>query len=99
MERLEVYRRCRDVRFRTILDEGVVVRIDAAEVVVLNGVGARILELVDGERTLGEIVELLRSEFDVAEERLFRELEAFVVELSVAGILEPVEGSPQEVAP
>jgi len=89
----EIYRRRSDVRFRTVLDEAVVVRIEAAEVLVVNGVGARILELVDGERTLESIRRVLSSEFDVEESRLRSDLETFVAELAAAGIIESVAGA------
>lgn len=88
----EIYRRRPDVRFRTVLDEAVVVRIEAAEVLVVNSIGARILELVDGERTLEAIEDLLRSEFEVEETRLHEDLETFLAELTAAGIVESVAG-------
>jgi hypothetical protein len=90
MEEQVVYRRRADVRFRTVLDEGVVVRSEAAEILVLNGVGTRILELVDGERTMQEIAGALYAEFEVEESELRLDLESFVRELDDAGILERV---------
>ena len=53
-----------DVRFRPVFDEGVVIRQRAAEVLVLNEVGTRILELLSDELTLTEITERLATEFD-----------------------------------
>jgi hypothetical protein len=44
------YRLAPDVRFRVVGDEGVVVRQDAGEVLVVNGVAARVLELLDPRR-------------------------------------------------
>jgi hypothetical protein len=85
-----VYRRRRDVRFRPVLDEGVVVRQDTAEVMVVNEVGARILDLVDGQRTAADIGAIVEQEFDVAPDALRRDLARYVDELLAAGIVEEV---------
>lgn len=59
-----VIRRRTDIRFRKVRDEWVVVRQQAAEVMVLNEWAGRVLELFDGSRTLGEIVDLLGGEYE-----------------------------------
>lgn len=59
-----VIRRRTDIRFRRVRDEWVVVRQQAAEVMVLNEWAGRVLELLDGTRTLGEIADTLRAEYD-----------------------------------
>ena len=84
-----VFRRCRDVRFRTVLDEGVVVKQATAEVMVLNEVGARVLELVDGERSTAQIGAALAEEFDAPAAELRRDLERYLDELVAAGVIEP----------
>lgn len=48
------YRLAPDVRFRVVSGEGVVVRQDAGEVLVVNGVAARVLELLDPRRMEGD---------------------------------------------
>ena len=82
------YRRLADVRFRVIDGEGVVVKQQSAELLVLNEVGARILELLDGERTTAEVLETLGEEFDAEAAELEGDLESFLRELSEAGVLE-----------
>ena len=84
----EVFRLRSDVRFRTVLDEGVVVCQDAAEVLVLNEVGARILELTDGEMEVEEIYCRLKREFSAPEDDIRRDLESFLADLSEAGVIE-----------
>ena len=84
----EVYRRRDDVRFRTVLEEGVVVRQDAAEVLVLNEVGARILELIDGNLEVEGIYHRLLQEFAVPEDDLRRDLDAFLADLREARVIE-----------
>lgn len=83
-----VLRRCPDVRFRTVLDEGVVIKQDTAEVLVLNEVGARVLELLDGTRTVGDVETALAREFDAPAAELGRDLESYVEQLLAAGIVE-----------
>jgi len=88
------YRRERDVRYRILDGEAVVIRQGAAEVLGLDPVGSRILELLEGERTLEEVVDLLEEEFDAARAELERDAAAFLGELAEAGVIEAVETRP-----
>ena len=82
-----VFERRPDVRFRVVGDEAVVVRQDAAEVIALNDVGARVLELIDAEKTVGGIIEILAGEYDVSSETLRDDVTAFVASIRDAGIV------------
>lgn len=92
----DVYQRLPDVRFRVIDREGVVIRQTAGEALVLNEVGARFLQLVDGTLTLGEIVDRLLEEFKVERDQLRADIDGFVAELSENGIIE-ASSSPSPV--
>ena len=83
-----VFRRCSDVRFRTVLDEGVVIKQDTAEVLVLNEVGARVLELLDGTRTVADVEAALADEFDAANAELGTDLASYLDELLSAGLIQ-----------
>ena len=85
----ETYRRRSDVRFRVIAGEAVVLRQEDAEVLVLNEVGARILELTDGSRSLAAIVNALEQEFEVGRTELETDVRGFVDDLLEAAVLEP----------
>ncbi len=87
------YARRPDVRYRRVGDEAVVIRQEAAEVVVLNEVAARILELADAGRTRDEMLEGLLAEFDVPRDRLAADLDAFLAELESGGLIAPL-GAP-----
>jgi hypothetical protein len=87
-----VLRRRSDVRYRRIEGEAVVLRQSAAEVLVLNEVGASVLDLADGERSVGEWIEALTREYDADGETLARDVLTFAVELQEAGMLEEVAG-------
>lgn len=84
----------RDVRFRVIDREAVVLRQEAAEALVINEVGARILQLTDGKTTLEQMLDQLNDEFDVDRDDLRRDCEEFVTDLQEIGVLEAVEAEP-----
>lgn len=93
-----VLRRRSDVRYRRIEGEAVVVRQSSAEVLVLNEVGASVLDLADGERPVRAWIDALSEVYDADPESLARDILAFAAELAEAGLLEPV-GAPGETAP
>lgn len=79
-----------DVRFRLLDGEAVVLRQRAGEVMVLNEVGARILELADGTTPVAGWVEALAAEYEVGRDELARDVLYFAGELAAAEVLEPV---------
>ena len=79
-----------DVRYRVVGGEAVVLRQNDAEVVVLNEVGSRILDLMAAGRSLQAARRVLLEEFDVAPEELDRDLREFVTELETSNVLESV---------
>ncbi|MBI5878714.1 MAG: PqqD family protein [Chloroflexi bacterium] len=71
----------RQVSGRVIDDEAVIVLSESGDVEVLNRVGARIWELADGTRTIGEIAQLIEREYDVALPQAQADVQAFVERL------------------
>ncbi len=84
-----VYRRCRDVRFRNLAGEGVVVRQVASEVLVLNEVGIRVLELLDTGMSVAQVRAAVCTEFAVDEATATADVHRYVAELAEAGVIEP----------
>lgn len=82
------YRLRPDVRYQPVDGEGVVVRQEAAEVLILNEVATRILALVDEGLGPLAILERLAGQFDANRERLAADLDAFLAELRAAGLIE-----------
>lgn len=81
--------------FKPIGDEGgLVVLPDRSEVKVLNPVGVRVFGLLDGKRSLGEIVGLICEEYEVTPEQAAHDVEAFVGLLAREGMLSDPEESP-----
>ena len=86
-----------DVRFRVIDAEGVVVRQSAAEVLVLNDLGTRILAMADGVAPVAQWIDTLLGEFDVDRPVLERDVVAFAAELVEQGLLEPAPAGGQRI--
>ena len=59
----------------------------------LDGVGARIWSLVQQPTTLGEVTEVIVSEFEVAEEKAFADLCALAGEMAVHGLVRLGDGT------
>ncbi|MEM1204889.1 MAG: PqqD family protein [Acidobacteriota bacterium] len=93
------YRTPRDVRYRIIAREAVVLRQDVGETLVLNEVGARVLSLLDLGTPLDQVVDALLDEFDVERPALQTDVDTFVQELLTAGILEPIDADPTVPSP
>jgi hypothetical protein len=77
------------VRFRRILDEGVLIHQEKAEALVLNDTAISFVEACDGQRTVGEIVEGMVADFEVSREQLLEDLGPFIEQLAAEGIIEP----------
>lgn len=92
----ERYRARPDVRFRRIEDEAVVLRQAAAEVLVLNGIGARVLELLAAGTGPDDAARRLAEEFEVEPAEAAADVRAFAAELGAAGVLEPAPPESEE---
>lgn len=83
-----VFRTREDVRFRLVAPEAVVVRQSGPEVLVLNGVGARILEGVAAGQPFARLVSGLAEEYEVPAATLEQDVLAFLEELTASGVIE-----------
>jgi len=83
----------RDVRYRRLFDEAVVIRQEESEVLGLNLVGTRVLELVEQGRSVAEMLDVLRGEFEVAPATLAADVAEFLRELVAAGVIAPLDGA------
>jgi hypothetical protein len=69
-------------------EAGVLVHLQTNRIFELNATGLRIWELAGEGRTLGEIEQTLRREFQVEPERLRSEILQLVAELSREGLID-----------
>ena len=67
--------------FRDPGQDTVVLSLDTGQLYTCNETAAALLSAVDGERTFGEIVDLLAGEFEVSREQLRGDLDRLVDEL------------------
>ena len=77
-----------DVRYRLVDGKGVLIRQGKGEVVVLNQVGARVLDLLQAGAVVRGVLERLGAEFEVGPAELEHDVLGFVRELVETGILE-----------
>ena len=80
-------RQAPNVVSRQIEDEAVLVHPLQGKVRVLNPVGARVWELVDGQRTLDAISRVIAAEFAVDLTRVQIEVPTFCEDLAQRGVL------------
>lgn len=65
--------------------ELVLLDVDGKQLIGVNDVGARIWELMDGVRTIGDIAHALTEEFDAPLETSMADVRAFLGELVALG--------------
>jgi hypothetical protein len=88
-----VFRRRNDIRYRIVGPEAVVIRQSGPEVLVLNGVGARVIDVIDARTTVAMLVTRLAEDYDVDRGTLERDVISFLQELADGGVIERVESS------
>lgn len=82
------FRLASSARFARIDHEGVLLLQQAGEVLVINELGMRIIELMDGMVALDTIVDRLLPALEIDRPTLERDVGQFVAELDEAGALE-----------
>ena len=93
LELSTVLTRRSDVRYRVIDKQAVVIVQQQAEALILNGLGTRILGLIDGVRRITAIVERLLPDYEVDREILQEDVLKYLKDLAEIGVLVEV---PQE---
>jgi len=91
-EYTKVYCPSRQVVCRNIADETILVPISGnlanmERIFTLNEVGASIWRLMDGTRSMQEILSELTQEFDVAEDQLSGDIAEFVEQLQLSNLI------------
>ena len=87
MESHKTYPWRKQVPWRVLDTEALVVDVKAGLLYPLNSVGTRIWELCDGERTVDEIVKIIAAEFDADEATILEDTTHFLQELAEAKLL------------
>lgn len=66
---------------RIVDGAAIIVLADTGQVNVLNAVGTRIWELIDGKRNLQEIANTIQSEYQVSAQQALADLDEFVQDM------------------
>ena len=77
----------RDVPWRVLDTETLVVDVQGGQLYPLNAVATRIWQLCDGTRSIEAITRALVDEFDADEATVRADVERFVGELQAAGLI------------
>jgi len=77
-----------DIRYRVIDDEAVVVRQSEGDVLVLNEVAARVLQLVGEGLSPTEIGDRVVNEYEAPEAAIRADVESFLSELEELNVIE-----------
>ena len=72
------YERLPSVRWRAIEGRVVLIDADEGELLHLNEVGSRVWELLDGTRSVAQLVDELHTGFDVSPARLRKDVSRFI---------------------
>ncbi len=83
---------------RVVLGETVLVPVranvaDLEAIYVLNEIGTRVWQLLDGQRTVEEIVDIIAREYAVDRARIARDVDTFLNELQSLRLVERVDAS------
>ena len=70
-----------------IAGEAVILALDTKVLRGLNEVGSRVWDLIDGQRTVEEIIDIIVEEFDVPRGQAAEDVEAFVRQLLDKGLV------------
>ncbi len=76
-----------DVAWRTFEGQGVILDLESGKVLGLNGVAARIWELLEQPTTADEIAEEISSEYSITVEEAVRDVGEFTDSLRVKGLI------------
>jgi hypothetical protein len=76
-----------DAASRTYDGQATIVLPSRAEVKVLNEIGSRVWDSIDGRRTLGQILDVLLEDYDIPREEAERDMLEFVGELRTHGMV------------
>lgn len=83
--------------FRMIEDETILVPIrnnvgDLQNIYILNEVGAKVWELLDGKRGIEKISNIISSEYDIITKEVERDISEFIEDLKSIGAIKVATG-------
>ncbi len=92
MDANEIWQLNEHVRYRRLLDEAVLIHQERSEALVLNDTGVAFLELCDGQSSVGEIISVMVTRYEVTAQALSNDLAPFIEELARDGIIHRTTG-------
>ena len=77
-----------DVRQSRVADEGIILRQDDGEILVVNEVAIHFIELLDGQKSIDALADILFQEYAVERTVLLADLVEYTQELIEQGVLD-----------
>lgn len=81
------------VRHRRVGDEGVVICMHSGDVLVVNSVGAHIVQQLSEPQSKSDLLASICSVFDVPEDQARQDLNHYIQALSEQGVLSPISAT------
>ena len=82
-----------DAAARVYDQEAFIVLPHTGQIKILNGVGTRIWELIDGSRSAGDIAKVIAEEYETSVEAALSDVEEFLGDLESQGMLTGKNGA------
>ena len=77
----------KSIPWRMIIDEGILLDPETRRVLVINEVGGKIWSLIDGQRTVAQIVDGILQEYDAPREQVEADVMAFLKQMMEYGLV------------
>ena len=85
-----LFKRHTDIRYRRLGEEGILVKQTEGEVLALNDVGVRVLELLEIPTSISDLLDTLVLEYAVERATVERDVENYLQKLLAVGVIEQV---------
>jgi hypothetical protein len=77
-----------DLIWRSLDDGTVIINPEQGDVKVLNNVGARVWELIDGQRSVGQIAQEITQDYEVSLDEANKDLQDYLKVMITQGLLQ-----------
>ncbi len=76
------------IRYRAVGDEGVIVHLDSARVIVVSEVGLRVIQVLSEPTSREKLATVIAEEFMVSEQRARDDLDTFLAQLQTEQVID-----------
>jgi len=81
-----------NVLAKVVADEAILINVKTGTYYSLNGIGGRVWQWIENEKSIGEMVSALTQDYDVTEENALKDIGGLLAELSNEGLIKISSG-------